>query len=168
MLPFHALPFHALPTHALPTHVLRLISEYSKPMTRPDWRTFNRNISMDTFIKDKDNLSLCKKTHLLYRLVHMNMYDYLYIMTNDELINLLINQECKTNYYHEREQLYIRTKHGLVLTLISQEKDIKQKQNEDIMKKRKQDEKRKIVRLKKIKKLRIARKQYIIFKYINL
>ena len=27
-----------LPSHALPSRALSLISEYSKPMTRPDWR----------------------------------------------------------------------------------------------------------------------------------
>ena len=31
----------SLPTHTLPTHVLLLIREYSKPMTRPDWRQSN-------------------------------------------------------------------------------------------------------------------------------
>ena len=28
----------ALPSRALPSRTLLLISEYSKPMTRPDWR----------------------------------------------------------------------------------------------------------------------------------
>jgi hypothetical protein len=37
-LPSHALPSHALPSHALPCRALLLISEYSKPLTRPDWR----------------------------------------------------------------------------------------------------------------------------------
>ena len=32
------LPSHALPSHALPSHALVLIREYSKPITRPDWR----------------------------------------------------------------------------------------------------------------------------------
>ena len=32
----HALQSHAL--HALPTRALLLINEYSKPITRPDWR----------------------------------------------------------------------------------------------------------------------------------
>jgi hypothetical protein len=29
---------YALPSRALPNRALYLISEYSKPMTRPDWR----------------------------------------------------------------------------------------------------------------------------------
>ena len=30
--------FRALPFHALPFRAVSLISEYSKPLTRPDWR----------------------------------------------------------------------------------------------------------------------------------
>ena len=33
-----SLPSHSLPSHALPSRALCLISEYSKPLTRPDWR----------------------------------------------------------------------------------------------------------------------------------
>ena len=33
-----ALPSHSLPSRALPCRALRLISEYSHSMTRPDWR----------------------------------------------------------------------------------------------------------------------------------
>jgi hypothetical protein len=34
----HALQSHALQSHALPNRVLLLINEYSRPMTKPDWR----------------------------------------------------------------------------------------------------------------------------------
>ena len=37
-LPSYALPSYALPSYVLPYRALTLISEYSKPMTRPDWR----------------------------------------------------------------------------------------------------------------------------------
>ncbi len=37
-LPCRALPCRALPCRALPCRALLLISEYSKPLTRPDWR----------------------------------------------------------------------------------------------------------------------------------
>jgi hypothetical protein len=33
------MPFTSLPCYSLPSNVLRIISEYSKPVTRPDWRT---------------------------------------------------------------------------------------------------------------------------------
>ena len=38
MLPCSALPCRALPCHALPCRALDLIREYSKPITRPEWR----------------------------------------------------------------------------------------------------------------------------------
>ena len=38
VLPSRVLPSRALPSRALPSRTLLLISEYSKPMTRPDWR----------------------------------------------------------------------------------------------------------------------------------
>jgi hypothetical protein len=37
-LPIRALPSRALPSRALPSRALLLISEYSKPLTRSDWR----------------------------------------------------------------------------------------------------------------------------------
>ena len=37
-LPSYALPSYALPSYALPSRALLLINEYSKPLTRPDWR----------------------------------------------------------------------------------------------------------------------------------
>ena len=37
-LPSHALPNHMLPCCTLPCRALRLIRDYSRPMTRPDWR----------------------------------------------------------------------------------------------------------------------------------
>ena len=35
---YQALPIRALPSRALPSRALLLISEYSKPLTRSDWR----------------------------------------------------------------------------------------------------------------------------------
>ncbi len=37
-LPGRALPGRALPGRALPLNVLQIIRDYSKPLTRPDWR----------------------------------------------------------------------------------------------------------------------------------
>lgn len=34
----HVLHSHVLHSHVLPSKIIRLISEYSKPLTRPDWR----------------------------------------------------------------------------------------------------------------------------------
>jgi hypothetical protein len=38
MLPHPMLPNHTLPNPMLPNRALLLIHEYSRPMTRPDWR----------------------------------------------------------------------------------------------------------------------------------
>ena len=45
-LPCRALPCCALPCRALPCRALSLIREYSKPLTRPDWRKSNPIISV--------------------------------------------------------------------------------------------------------------------------
>jgi hypothetical protein len=37
-LPLRALPLRALPSRTLPLRAIQLISEYSKPVTRADWR----------------------------------------------------------------------------------------------------------------------------------
>ena len=39
----------ALPTRALPSRALLLISEYSKPLTRPNWRTLHKIYNYDLF-----------------------------------------------------------------------------------------------------------------------
>ena len=151
-LPFHALPFHALPFHTLPFHALRLISEYSKPLTRPDWRTFTRRITKRKYIKDIDKLDEDDNTYLLYELVHRNMYDYLYSMTKNKLIELIIKQEkiIKRYSFNPFDDM---TKHELIYFEINIE-NIMNKHNI-------------IKSLKKEKKLRLAKKIYIIFKYIN-
>ena len=50
------LPLCALPCRALPCRALHLIREYSKPLTRPDWRTFERSITSNIFIHEIDTL----------------------------------------------------------------------------------------------------------------
>ena len=64
VLPLRVLPLRVLPLRVLPSNVLRLISEYSKPMSRPDWRRLRKmtnyklyNISMNV-IRKKVNLVL--------------------------------------------------------------------------------------------------------------
>jgi hypothetical protein len=80
----------ALPSRALPSRALKLISEYSKPITRGDWRTFPR-ITMETYIKDKNKLFNLKNTRL-YELVHRNMYEHLYKMNKEDLYWLVFHQ----------------------------------------------------------------------------
>ena len=55
-LPSRSLPSRSLPTYTLPSRALALISEYSNPLTRPDWR------------KSKPIITI----HMLYNeLIHM-------------------------------------------------------------------------------------------------
>ena len=136
----------------LPSRALQLIREYSKPITRPDWRTCKRITK-----KDASNhirmLDKSPKTRQLYRLVHKNMYDYLFEMTRKDLIDLIIYQESKTKYLHKVDDLNNSTKRDLVLIEIIQEK--KMKQHEEILKQRKIN---KI--LKEKKRLRHVKKKY--------
>ena len=63
MLPFHALPFHALPSRAI-----CLIREYSRPVTRPDWRQSNPIIT--TF----QLYQIVQNTHTFLKPVIYNLY----------------------------------------------------------------------------------------------
>ena len=59
------------PSNVLPSHILSLIREYSKPLTRSDWRTFERTITIEHFIYFlKPNY--CPT--LLYFMVSQNMF----------------------------------------------------------------------------------------------
>lgn len=89
-LPCHALPSHALPHRALPSRAVQLISEYSKPLTRPDWRTFIRLLSKKIFLKEIQKLNNCN-TLGIYTIV--NKYDYIYAMSAQELNEYKNNQK---------------------------------------------------------------------------
>jgi hypothetical protein len=55
----------------LPKHILKLIGEYSKPLSRPDWRTFERTITIEHliyFLKTK------YPPTLLYFMVSQNLF----------------------------------------------------------------------------------------------
>ena len=84
----HALPCRALPSRALPSRALLLISEYSKPMTRPDWK--NSKPIITTY-------SLFSRVYYIRHYVQINMsppskYALDYIL----LCNIL-----QTNWYYK-------------------------------------------------------------------
>ena len=81
---------HALPHRALPSRAVQLISEYSKPLTRPDWRTFIRLLSKKIFLKEIQKLNNCN-TLGIYTIV--NKYDYIYAMSAQELNEYKNNQK---------------------------------------------------------------------------
>ena len=56
----------------LPLYAIKLIKEYSLPVTRPDWRTFERTINPNLFIEEIHDTSILKRIPLFFRvLVHM-------------------------------------------------------------------------------------------------
>jgi hypothetical protein len=77
-LPSYALPSYALPSRALPSRALLLINEYSKPMTRPNWRkskplTTTYQLYNNTLIRDGLLMA-----YLLMNIVDTDWY-YLYM-----------------------------------------------------------------------------------------
>ena len=117
------------PSHALPSHNLLLISEYSKPLTRPDWRTFTRTITHDIFINDSDKLNT-GNTIKLYKKLHRNRYDRIYSMTSEELIEHLHNQSnlIKKLIYDEKMNIKIamkklknETNHYVIIKLLKKQ-----------------------------------------------
>jgi hypothetical protein len=68
----------------LPSNIICLIREYSKPLTRPDWKTFKRFINANLFIEEIIDFTISKQTSLCYK-VYVNMKDstfykmYIYI-----------------------------------------------------------------------------------------
>jgi hypothetical protein len=90
----------------LPTIALELINEYSKPITRPDWRTFERTITKNIFFYESDNLN-----EGLYNIVRKNQYAYIYDMTKEELIEHTRKQRetiKKLEYVENKEKRNIK------------------------------------------------------------
>jgi hypothetical protein len=79
------LPLRQLPCRALPCRALDLIHEYSKPLSRPDWRTFERPITSNVFIHEIETLYKLKRTCKLYRLVYTNIHMNIDVMSKEEL-----------------------------------------------------------------------------------
>ena len=85
------LPLCALPCRALPCRALHLIREYSKPLTRPDWRTFERSITSNIFIHEIDTLYRLKRTCALFKLVHTNTHMNIDMSLYEEELDAFIN-----------------------------------------------------------------------------
>ena len=56
----------------MPVRALHLIKEYVRPITRPDWRTFERPINPDTFITQLRDLTILHKSKL-FMTAYINM-----------------------------------------------------------------------------------------------
>jgi hypothetical protein len=89
---------------------LQLISEYSKPITRGDWRTFPR-ITMKLCIKNSDYLFTNKRR--LFDIIHGARYHELYNMPKGDLF-WLINDQFEFIKYHTIIPLATMTKRQMV------------------------------------------------------
>ena len=95
----------------LPYYALKLISEYSKPLTRPDWRTYKRSISWNIYMNEIDALYDFDNTNCLFKLVHTNMHVRIDLclcdMTQEEL-DVFINYRACTNkvIIHKYKYMY--------------------------------------------------------------
>ena len=56
----------------LPSRALKLIHEYARPVTRPDWRTFERPITPEIFIVQVRDLTILHKNELFMK-AYLNM-----------------------------------------------------------------------------------------------
>jgi hypothetical protein len=79
----------------LPSCALTLIREYSKPITRGDWRTFERAITSNVFINEINTLYKFEKDCSLYKLVHTNMHVNIDVMTQKELDDFINYKDDK-------------------------------------------------------------------------
>ena len=74
-LPCCALPTYTLPSYKLPSRALVLIREYSRPMTRPDWRDSKPIISTYRLYLQVKNIKLANTISMgrLYQNIFYNI-----------------------------------------------------------------------------------------------
>ena len=133
----HKVISHKKSSRQLPCRALQLIREYSKPITRGDWRTCSR-ITMETYVKDKDKLM----NRQLYERVHRNMYEELYSMDKGDLYWLIFHQFEKIKY-HTIIPLVDMSRHEMIYAEIKNQEIMKHpnykqknffKKNQELMK----------------------------------
>jgi hypothetical protein len=78
-----------LPFLSLPFRALLIISEYSKPLTRPDWRTYSRLMTIEEYIY---TIRYCIN-HNKYRI-------------NIKLLNLVFNNIAESEFYIAYNHIY--------------------------------------------------------------
>ena len=103
----------------LPVRVLKLIKEYSKPVTRSDWRTFERIMDTNYFIFNIEYKYFTNKSPLyslvlknIYASEFYNSYQYIYNWGIDSYIrvfggnkNVLLSNKI---FYHQHN-LYLKS-----------------------------------------------------------
>jgi len=130
---------HKVKSPKLPSRSLKLIHEYSKPITRGDWRTFPR-ITMKVCIKNSAYLFTNKRQ--LFDIVHRNIYHELYNISKSVLF-WLINRQFQFIKCHtiiplatmtRRQMIYVASYNNELIKLPNCGQKKFFKDNEDIMK----------------------------------
>jgi hypothetical protein len=124
------LPLYVLPSQVLPSNVLRLIREYSKPITRADWRTLRKmtnyklyNIIMNV-IRKKVNLVLIFQKNIKDTLWY-NLYTFTqcwgiektstyYNMSQDELLKIDGINDAIKNYQYRAYLCRMKRQYGFI------------------------------------------------------
>jgi len=88
VLPSRVLPSRVLPSRVLPSRALILIHEYSRPMTRPDWRkskpiitTYRLYLKVKTFSYTKQEVSSLDRLYLCIA-CNITDTDWYYVYTS--------------------------------------------------------------------------------------
>ena len=103
-----------LPSCMLPNHILKLISEYSKPLTRPNWRTFKRQIDTPYFIQ-------CLEKHYINKALvigRLNMEQSSFYIAYHHIYYYGI-QDYIYAYYINLNHNYLFNKEGLIRDVLS-------------------------------------------------
>ena len=64
--------------YTLPYRVLLLIKEYSKPLTRPDWRTIHKMTKYHLFFCITQNTISNELSHIILNNMRHNIWSYMY------------------------------------------------------------------------------------------
>jgi hypothetical protein len=78
----------------LPIRALNIINEYSKPLTKPDWRTFERIMTIENFMFNVQ-YKFCVYHSPIYSLVVKNMYKSEFYITYQYIFNWGIDSYIK-------------------------------------------------------------------------
>ena len=87
-LPSYTLPSYTLPSYVLPSRALHLIRDYSRPMTKPDWRKSKPIVTTYRLFLQVKNVKLNSETpidnlymNILYNISNTEWY-YVYSYIN--------------------------------------------------------------------------------------
>ena len=119
-MPLRTLPLRTLPLRTLPLHILCIISDYSKPLTRPDWRICGK-IRLVDFVECINTNNLRSRSRLtkvnyksLINIIDINFkQSEMYIIGNEIYMNGLSEylMNTKDNITYICNQPYLMLQH---------------------------------------------------------